>query len=213
MGQPLPVYPSERTWQDPPDKSFSVSPISGPVDPLLTAVFHPFIGTDRRRQPNVTLRARAIELFPETRSRLFDNLTIQAGVLASGITPRYINGHAAFLHVPPSRPVLKQRTRSSDCTREIFDCDRLKLDSRCGASGNLRFVDINDGIGQPTDTGNNGNCSVPQGAKLRKSAGLEPRRHDQRIDASLNLVSQILVITDRRADLMRVGSVAALYCL
>jgi hypothetical protein len=120
---------------------------------------------------------------------VFDNLTIQAGVLASGITPRYIDDHAAFLHVPPGRLVLKQRTRSSDCTREIFDYDRPKLDSRCGASGNLRFVDINDGIGQPTDTGNDGNCSVPQGAKLRKPAGFEPRRHDQRIDASLNLVS------------------------
>ena len=32
--------------------------ISGPVDPLLTTTFHPFIGTDRRRQPNVMLRAR-----------------------------------------------------------------------------------------------------------------------------------------------------------
>ena len=154
-----------------------------------------------------------MEAISGKRPRVFDNLTIQAGVLASGITPRYIDDHAAFLHVPPGRLVLKQRTRPSDCTREIFDYDRPKLDSRCGASGNLRFVDINDGIGQPTDTGYDGNCSVPQGAKLRKAAGLEPRRHDQRIDASLNLVSQILVITDRRADLMWVGFAAALYWL
>src|SRR5207248_11053408 len=103
------------------------------------------------------------------------------------------------------RRVAEPGMRSTGSGTEIFVCDRPKLNSCCLAAGNRRFVSVNNGIGQSAATGYDGNCSVSQGAKLGQSAGFKPRWHHERIHAGLDLVSQFLVITNGRADLIRVG--------
>ena len=68
-----------------------------------------------------------------------------------------------------------------------------------------QIVRVDDRIFQPADTRHDGNRAVPQCAKLRQAARLEPRRHDQRIRAGLNQMGQTFVMPDRDAHPFRIG--------
>jgi hypothetical protein len=80
---------------------------------------------------------------------------------------------------------------------EIFYRDWTKLEAGHSATGNVGFLNVNNGIRKAADPRYDRDRAVSQGAKLSQAAWFETRRHHNGIRTSLNEMGESLIIADQ----------------
>ncbi len=118
--------------------------------------------------------------------------------------PRYVGRHAGLDHAVPVVPVGVDGGRAAQRHPQGLGRDGAELDAGRGPARERHLVGVHDRVGQPAHPRHHGHGAVAQRAELRQSAGLEARRHQQRVAAGLDEVGQGLVVADADADPPRV---------
>ena len=136
---------------------------------------------------------------------------VQRRVAPRRVAPGHVGRHAVALQPPPRRrsrgtarrrggspPPASRRSTGANCTPVATP------------AASAIVVGVDHRVGQAADARHHRHRAVAQRAKLRQAAGLEARRHQQRIGAALDQMRQRLVIADDAADAprMRRGGVA-----
>ncbi len=87
---------------------------------------------------------------------------------------------------------------------ELLARDRGKLYAGAGAARERHLVCVDHRVGEAAHAGNDGDRAVTESDQLREAAGLEARRHQQRVDPALDPVGEGLVVPERDGDAPRV---------
>ena len=85
----------------------------------------------------------------------------------------------------PQRAVAPQRHGAIDRELELVARHRRELDAGAGARGQRHLVGVDDRVGEAADARDDRDRAVAQRAELGEAAGLEARRHEQRVGAAL----------------------------
>ena len=84
-----------------------------------------------------------------------------------------------------------------------FSLDGCELDARADTRSQRHGVGVDDRIGESADPRNHRDGAVAKRAELCQAAGLEARRHEQRIGAALDDMRKRLVVADHGGDTAR----------
>ena len=92
---------------------------------------------------------------------------------------------------------------------EHLGLHRRELEAGGDAGGERHLVGVDHRVGQAADAGDDRHAAVAQAVELGQAAGLEARRHEDRVAAALDQVRQRLVVADDARRRGRDGAAAA----
>ena len=128
------------------------------------------------------------------------DLIIECRIGGGGRAPADLLPHTVFLEPGPDTGRLEQGDRVDERAGKGVGRRRVKLEARGDPGAECHGRGRDHGVDQPACIGDDGDGAVAEAVELGETAGLEPRRHDDRVAAGDDPVGFGLVIADMDSD-------------
>src|SRR6516225_1192054 len=109
------------------------------------------------------------------------DVTVEPGITAGAVAPGDVGRHAVPLQASPCRLVVEGGAGLAKGAAEIVCRHGAELEAGRGEASAGGLVDVDHGVIEAADPRHDWDRAVAQGTELGQAAGLEPRRHHQRV--------------------------------